>query len=108
MTIASYIPFDSATAVQTRTVLHVGCGAADPGKLPAAFFPQGSWAEMRLDIDPGVAPDIVASITEMPMVADGSVDAVCRHIIWSIWPAMRFRWRWPSFIGCWRRAALCW
>ena len=76
MTIASHAPFDTAVAVQTRTVLHVGCGAADPAKLPEAFFPPGAWGELRLDIDPSVAPDIVASITEMPMVATGAVDAV--------------------------------
>jgi SAM-dependent methyltransferase len=59
-----------------RTVLHVGCGAPDPHKLPAAFFPAGAWREVRLDIDPGVAPDILASITDMGVVADGSADAV--------------------------------
>jgi SAM-dependent methyltransferase len=61
---------------EPRTVLHVGCGPANPDKVPAAFFPAGEWRELRLDIDPGVAPDIEASITEMPMVADASVDAV--------------------------------
>ncbi len=76
MTIATHGPFDPAQAVQTRTVLHVGCGAPDPAKLPAAFFPVGAWSEMRLDIDPGVAPDIIASITDMPMVPAASVDAV--------------------------------
>ena len=60
----------------TRTLLHVGCGVADPRKLPAEFFPAGEWREIRLDLDPGVAPDIVASITDMTAVADGSVDAV--------------------------------
>lgn len=60
----------------TRTLLHVGCGAAHPDKVPAAFFPAGEWRELRLDIDPDVAPDIQASITEMPMVPDASVDAV--------------------------------
>ena len=76
MTIATHGSFDTTDAVQTRTVLHVGCGAPDPAKLPEAFFPAGAWAEMRLDIDPGVMPDIVASITEMPMVPTASVDAV--------------------------------
>lgn len=59
-----------------RTLLHVGCGAAHPDKVPAAFFAPGAWAEVRLDIDPDVAPDIIASITDMSVVADGSVDAV--------------------------------
>ncbi|MBR0672501.1 class I SAM-dependent methyltransferase [Neoroseomonas soli] len=59
-----------------RTVLHVGCGAADPGKLPSNFFPAGEWREVRLDIDPAVAPDIEASITDMAVVDSASVDAV--------------------------------
>ena len=59
-----------------RTVLHVGCGMADPRKLPTAFFAPDAWREVRLDIDPGVAPDIVASITDMATVDSGSVDAV--------------------------------
>ena len=76
MTYAPAEPITSDPAVTARTVLHVGCGMADPAKLPAAFFPAGLWAELRLDIDPGVAPDIIASITEMGVVAQGSVDAV--------------------------------
>ena len=64
------------TQAAPRTVLHVGCGAPGPHKLPADFFPAGAWREVRLDIDPEVAPDILASITEMSVVADGSADAV--------------------------------
>jgi ubiquinone/menaquinone biosynthesis C-methylase UbiE len=75
MTYAPAPPVADAAA-PTRTVLHVGCGAADPAKLPAAFFPAGLWAELRLDIDPSVAPDIVASITDMSVVLEASVDAV--------------------------------
>ena len=37
-------PFDAAQAVETRKVLHVGCGAAHPDKLPPAFFPAGMWS----------------------------------------------------------------
>lgn len=59
-----------------RRLLHVGCGAADPAKLPAAFFAPGEWREIRLDIDPAVAPDIIASITDMAAVETASVDAV--------------------------------
>ena len=74
--IATEVALETATPVTVRSLLHVGCGAADPSKLPEAFFPAGAWREVRLDIDPGVAPDIVASITDMTMVADGSVDAI--------------------------------
>lgn len=65
-----------AVATRLRTLLHVGCGAANPDKIPAAFFTPGEWQELRLDIDPAVAPDIVASVTDMRAVADASVDAV--------------------------------
>lgn len=76
MTLIQPIPAPDAATPPLQRVLHVGCGAANPEKLPAAFFPPGHWHELRLDIDPGVAPDIVASITDMPMVASASVDAV--------------------------------
>lgn len=78
MTIASPLELEAAqiVAAPTRTVLHVGCGIADPSKLPAAFFPAGEWQELRLDIDPGVAPDIIASITDMTVVPTGSVGAI--------------------------------
>ena len=59
----------------TRTVLHVGCGAYAPNKLHSEFL-DGTWREIRLDIDPDVAPDIVATITDMQPVADHDVDAV--------------------------------
>lgn len=64
------------TLTTTRHVLHVGCGAASPEKLPAHFFAPGNWQEIRLDIDPDVAPDVIASITDMALVPGESVDAV--------------------------------
>ena len=79
MTFLSPIAADttgSPVAAATRLVLHVGCGAANPDKIPAAFFPAQSWREVRLDIDPDVAPDILASITDMAVVADASVDGL--------------------------------
>jgi len=57
-----------------KTLLHVGCGAARLENLPE-YFHQG-WAEIRLDIDPGVRPDIVADIANIEMVESESVDAV--------------------------------
>lgn len=42
-----------------RTVLHVGCG-----RQPLPTWLDG-YEEVRLDIDPGVQPHIVASITEL-------------------------------------------
>lgn len=57
-------------------VLHVGCGAADPDKLPEHFFTPGQWREIRFDINPDVAPDIIGSMTDMAAVATASMDAV--------------------------------
>ena len=62
-------------AAKTKSVLHVGCGGYAAGKLHAAFSGP-DWTEIRLDIDASVQPDIVASMTDMSPVADGTVDAV--------------------------------
>lgn len=51
-----------------QTVLHVGCGR-DP--LPEWL---GDCTEIRLDIDPGVQPDILASMTDLGAI--GPFDAV--------------------------------
>ena len=66
-------PVESPAA--TRTVLHVGCGPYNPNKLHPAFRKAG-WREVRVDINPAVKPDIVASMLAMPMVAADSVDGV--------------------------------
>jgi SAM-dependent methyltransferase len=60
---------------KTHKVLHVGCGAAAPEKLHPAFR-DPCWQEVRLDIDPEVEPDVVASITDMQSLEDGGFDAV--------------------------------
>ncbi len=59
----------------SRSVLHVGCGAPNPETLHRAFRGP-EWREVRLDIDPGAAPDIVASIVDMPEVESGTYDAL--------------------------------
>lgn len=58
-----------------RTVLHVGCGPRDASPLLAEFH-SAEWSEIRLDIDPAAEPDIVASITDLAMIATESMDAV--------------------------------
>src|SRR6185312_14387941 len=67
-----------AAPAGARLVLHVGCGPPDHMSLHKRF--RGSeWVELRLDVDPGVRPDIVATITDMSPVPDASVDAVFSH-----------------------------
>jgi predicted SAM-dependent methyltransferase len=39
-------------------------------------FQDGTWREIRLDLDETVKPDIIASMLDMPMVPSGSMDAV--------------------------------
>jgi hypothetical protein len=58
-----------------RTVLHVGCGRKDIRGLPA-FFQDGSWSEIRLDIDRDVRPDVIGTMTDMGAVPTGSVHAL--------------------------------
>jgi predicted SAM-dependent methyltransferase len=63
-------------SVMNKRVLHVGCGRPGPLRLHAAFR-GADWAELRLDVDPSVRPDIVASITDMRDVVDtDSCDAL--------------------------------
>jgi SAM-dependent methyltransferase len=62
-------------SIPTKTVLHVGCGAYGPEKLHPVFR-DGTWQELRLDIDASAKPDIIASITSMPPVSDRTMDAV--------------------------------
>lgn len=58
-----------------RSLLHVGCGPNNPARLPS-YFQQDHWHEIRLDIDPQVAPDILASITDLSQIPSSSIDAV--------------------------------
>jgi SAM-dependent methyltransferase len=56
-------------------LLHVGCGHYTQADLPPPFS-QPPWQEIRLDIDPGTRPDILASITDLSAVPSHSVQAV--------------------------------
>lgn len=67
--------FISLESQPKKRLLHVGCGPYHPLALPP-LLRTGEWQEVRLDIDPDVEPDVVSSITHMPMVADGTFDAV--------------------------------
>lgn len=64
-----------SAATAPRTVLNVGCGPRAI-TIIGTIFPAEGWRELRLDINPKADPDIVSSMTDMPAVPDGSVDAV--------------------------------
>ena len=68
------------------TLLHVGSGRLRKADTTPAFNTP-EWSEIRLDIDPAVKPDVVASITDLSPLADGSVDAVfSSHNIEHLYP----------------------
>lgn len=58
-----------------RTLLHVGCGPKRKDQTTLGFNTP-DWEELRLDIDPKVAPDIVGTMTDMTAVPTASVDAI--------------------------------
>lgn len=58
-----------------KVFLHVGCGASQKHQTTQGFNTP-EWRELRLDISKSGAPDIIGSMTDMPAVADRSVDAI--------------------------------
>lgn len=69
-----------------KTFLHVGCGASSK-QAQLDKLSGESWREVRLDINPDVAPDIIGTMTDMSAVASGSVDALySSHNIEHLYP----------------------
>ena len=58
-----------------RKFLHVGCGQKTKERTTQEFA-VGPWQEIRYDIDEGVSPDIVGSMTDMSVIEDEYCDAV--------------------------------
>jgi len=68
-----------------KIVLHAGCGVHSAHKLHPMF--QGTqWREIRLDVDPAVRPDYIASITDLSIFTDSYFDAVwSSHNLEHLW-----------------------
>ena len=58
---------------QPPVLLNAGCGASDRAALPAFFR---GWRQIRVDVNADVKPDLIASITDLGAIPDGSIDAV--------------------------------
>jgi len=56
-------------------VLHVGCGSSTIANM-APGFRDGSWRELRFDINPAYDVDFVGTMTDMRAVESESVDAL--------------------------------
>jgi SAM-dependent methyltransferase len=69
-----------------RRFLHVGCGSARKPDVTQGFQTD-EWNEIRLDIDPSTAPDVVSSMLDMSSVPTASIDAVySAHNIEHLYP----------------------
>jgi SAM-dependent methyltransferase len=56
-----------------RLLVNLGSGPKGGAWLPAMF---ADWREVRVDVDPRVAPDILADMTDLSAIESGTVDAV--------------------------------
>jgi SAM-dependent methyltransferase len=56
-----------------RILLNIGAGALGAGQVPAWF---ADWRQVRVDLDPSVAPDVLADIVDLSPIASGAADAV--------------------------------
>lgn len=77
---------EQASRQNPLKLLHVGCGIANPERVPQ-YFRVPQWQEIRLDIDPEVHPDIIGTITDLGEVQDASIDAIwsshnLEHLNW--------------------------
>jgi len=63
----------TAQVPRPPVLLNAGAGDSDAGDLPSYFT---GWREIRVDVNGAFLPDLVASITDLSAIPDGSVDAV--------------------------------
>jgi len=69
-----------------KKLLHVGCGSSWIEQTTPGFN-NGSWSEVRLDINGLNSPDIIGSMTDMSAVHSESVDAIfSSHNIEHLYP----------------------
>ena len=68
--------FASPAAHKPRRVLNAGSGLKSIERL-GAVFDRSEWDEIRIDLDPGVAPDVIGSMTDMRAhFGAGAFDAI--------------------------------
>ena len=56
-----------------RVLVNMGCGPVESATLPAYF---SDWRQIRVDVDAAVKPDVLADLTDLSPIADGTADAV--------------------------------
>lgn len=66
---------------ERRKFLHIGCGRNDRQKTTTVFL-DPEWQEVRLDVNPAVKPDIVASFLDLSSLSPGGFNAAfLSHVI---------------------------
>ena len=83
----SRVPAAPSDVPSKRTLLHVGCGMATMEQIHLSGFKEAPWREVRLDADPAVKPDILATMVNMTAVPDEFADAIfsshgIEHLYW--------------------------
>jgi hypothetical protein len=74
------------TISRMNTLLHVGCGASRIEQTTPGFN-NGSWTELRFDINAQNQPHIIGSMTDMSAVNSDSMDAIfSSHNIEHLYP----------------------
>jgi hypothetical protein len=58
-----------------KTLLHIGCGYSTI-KQTTSGFNDGSWQEIRFDIDAKNKPDIIGNMTDISAISAESIDAI--------------------------------
>jgi SAM-dependent methyltransferase len=56
-----------------RVLINVGCGPLEDSAVPAYF---DTWRQLRVDSDASVGPDLLADLTDLSPIPDGTADAV--------------------------------
>jgi len=68
---------DTAVFCERRRVLNAGSGPQTESSLLPMIFKSEAWRQVRLDINPATAPDVVASVTNLSaFFGPGSFDAL--------------------------------
>src|SRR5580704_12376442 len=78
------MPRKKQAGPRRRVFVNAGSGSTKKSHLPRAFR---GWDQIRVDIDPGLKPDLVASIADLSAIANASIDAVwCSHCVEHLFP----------------------
>lgn len=67
------MPRKKAVRARRPIFINAGSGSPENTRLPKFFR---KWRQIRVDVDPAMEPDVVASIADLSAIPDGSADAV--------------------------------